>query len=613
MNPQKTLLEKNIDKFICNNFNKKDRKKDLTLHFEWFVNSMHIWNESSLYLNAKPVIGKEIALGNMRGADSFYIKTDKGRIFTLTDNVDEVINYINNESQLIEFVFIQSKLTAHINWADFLNLIDIPLLIWKGQDVAKSQPELAKVTDFINTVLQETSTQIAHKLSIYFYTNKKKSDILVLESEWNTDIENKKEDLGEFFQNPNIIFRGSQFITDIFERYSSNDYSMSINKNHVINVDSSNYLIGYITAKELLDSVAPKIEGSRKLRPDVFVNNIRLYLGQSEINKQIEKTLIEEPSKFHYYNNGLTVTTKEIDSSNSINYNSKSVNIVNGCQTTNSIFNAHDKPGFDENLVKVPVRIIVAQNEQYDSITIRSNAQNGVTQTDLLSITSMQKELQEKFSNANYFSYKYAYKRQNGENIPTDIDYIIQVDDILRAIFSTLFLIPNKVLSYFDKTTSKYIDIAFKENLADFYVLITVLSKVIESYLESNYLSNSRLKFHILHILYRIAAKNNQYIEIQKYVTDFIDDDDDLSSTLESISKIYSTLYVLTKDEVELQKVIDYIMTVLKNKYPSFIDISTKIEERVLYRAVVKLKRIRVNEFNDFDVNFPLTLEEILK
>ena len=225
----------------------------------------------------------------------------------------------------------------------------------------------------------------------------------------------------------------------------------------------------------------------------------------------------------------------------------------------------------------------------------------------------MQKELQEKFVKANHFSYKYAYKRQNGENIPADIDFIIQVDDILRAIFSTLFLIPNKVLSYFDKTTSKYIDIAFKENLADFYVLITVLSKIIENYLENNYSSNSRLKFHVLHILYRIAAKNKQCVEIQKYVIDDTDDVDDLSSTIESISEIYSTLYTLAEDETALQKVVDYIMSTLTNKYPSFINISTKSEERVLYRAVVKLKRIRVNELNDFDMNFPLTIDEILQ
>jgi len=57
----KTILERYIDKFIDNNFDKGERKKEDYLKFEWFVNSLHCWEYSSQSYNSKQKIGKEIA------------------------------------------------------------------------------------------------------------------------------------------------------------------------------------------------------------------------------------------------------------------------------------------------------------------------------------------------------------------------------------------------------------------------------------------------------------------------------------------------------------------------------------------------------------------------
>ena len=92
--------------------------------------------------------------------------------------------------------------------------------------------------------------------------------------------------------------------------------------------ESNNYFLGYLTAEELLNCIAPinSSDAKRKLDPDVFKNNIRLYLGATSVNKNIEKTLLAEPHQFHLYNNGLTITTKTIDTSNISNYKISPVN-----------------------------------------------------------------------------------------------------------------------------------------------------------------------------------------------------------------------------------------------------------------------------------------------
>jgi hypothetical protein len=239
-----------------------------------------------------------------------------------------------------------------------------------------------------------------------------------------------------------------------------------------------------LTAKELLDSIAPKINDTRSLYPDVFKNNIRLYLGRNDINTKIEKTLIETPDKFHLYNNGITITTKEIKFLNSKSYTVSPVNIVNGCQTANSIYNVSKINTFKEDYVKIPVRIIVADDQEYQNITIRTNTQNGLEAKDLISITNIQKELQELFSNNKIANKSFYYKRQKScvevGNMP-DVDYIVHIDDILRAVFSTLMLIPNKVSGYFDVITLKYVDKIFDERFVKLYYILTVLLKFIET------------------------------------------------------------------------------------------------------------------------------------
>lgn len=72
--------------------------------------------------------------------------------------------------------------------------------------------------------------------------------------------------------------------------------------------------------------------------------NIRFFKGDTEVNKGIIKTLIEEPEKFIYYNNGIKLIAKKVtrklahsaDRDTGL-FHLKGVSIVNGAQTTGSI------------------------------------------------------------------------------------------------------------------------------------------------------------------------------------------------------------------------------------------------------------------------------------
>jgi hypothetical protein len=619
----KTLTEKNLDNFIDNNFDKRDRRKEESLKFEWFVNSMHIWHCSSQFYNSKSQIGKDISLGTAQGGDAFFIIVNNEQIFTINDDNELILQYVKNKGREVSFHFIQSKKSENADWGDFLKFIDVVLMILKGENVDNKEKELLRVKNLYDCLTNPDNKKlgsIKHKLELYFYTDKNANDIDSLKKNWKENIERQKNNLKEYISESQIVIRGSSFINDLYEKFTSNKYELLVNKEEVIEADETKYIIGFLTAKELLDCIAPlSDDGERAILPDVFKNNIRLYIGNTSVNEGIEQTLREEPGKFHYYNNGLTITTIEINDSNAKNYLITPVNIVNGCQTANSVFNIfktnHDK----EKDVKIPVRIIVAQDTENENITIRTNTQNGLDEKELKSITNMQRELEKEFEKMRFFNKSFLYKRQNSIEIASaDVDYVIKIDDILRASFSTMLLIPNKVSGYFDKTTSKLLDIIFDDRYMKLYAILTVLFKIIENEIEENYCNFNRLKYHLCYLFYKFVNKNEDcnsieaYFRNRKSATEELNEDE-LNNQNELITRIYSNIYGKLKNRDTFINIIKYIISKVTENYPDLLDLSTKERERILYKPVERLYRIRSQPvFGNFEEIFSESLETFM-
>lgn len=592
----KTKIQRYCDKFLHSNFDKRDRKKSESLKFEWFVNSLHCWSVSSQSYNSKTKIGKEISLGDSLGGDAFFIEVN-GTIFTLEDNIDDIITYIKKIKPVINFHFIQTKKSSSAKLGDFKKFVDIPLKLIKKIGISDKQEILKRLEDFIQCIIQDNElNSIEHKFHLYFFTEKNENDIEQLRRDWKNDIEYIQNSYSEY-TDVEIHLMGSKHLNSLYEQFISNDYKLFIKKENVKNLPNNSYLIGYITARELLDGIAPSDnDGNRVLYPDVFKNNIRLYLGSTNVNDNIEKTLETEPEKFHLYNNGLTITTKEIKQGNINNFEIKPVNIVNGCQTANSIYNIFRQKADLEDKVKIPVRVIIAEDEEYEKITIRTNSQNGLSERDLLSITNLQKDLQELFERQKFSGKSYYYKRQNSNTQETEsnLDFIVTINDILRAAFSTLMLIPHKVSGYFDKTTSKYIENIFDSRFLNLYYTITCIYKLIEDSLEDKYFQHIRLKYHICYLIYKLLNEDKDLVEIEKYFRQRKNIEDLNETEIEDqdriIKKINSNLYKLN-NEIDINDLIVFIIGIIESNYSHLTKLDSKQKERILYKTVDSSQR----------------------
>ena len=121
--------------------------------------------------------------------------------------------------------------------------------------------------------------------------------------------------------------------------------------------------------------------------------NVRTFLQcrNKGPNHDIRMTLAKRPNRFFAYNNGITATADSIEFDNSKKFIQKIIGlqIVNGGQTTASIFTAYKKCSIDLTKVSVQMKLIVVKSSAAERMTQRisqyANNQNAVKSTDLAS------------------------------------------------------------------------------------------------------------------------------------------------------------------------------------------------------------------------------------
>lgn len=130
-------------------------------------------------------------------------------------------------------------------------------------------------------------------------------------------------------------------------------------------------------------------------RDRLLEKNVRSFLQvKGAVNKGIRNTLRDEPDMFLAYNNGISVTAESVDIVRDENgkpsiRSIRDMQIVNGGQTTASIFNAHHDKKIVADLSKVFVQMklsVITAPEDMDKIVPRisafANTQNKVQVAD---------------------------------------------------------------------------------------------------------------------------------------------------------------------------------------------------------------------------------------
>lgn len=151
---------------------------------------------------------------------------------------------------------------------------------------------------------------------------------------------------------------------------------------------------------------------------NVLYENVRGFILKSKYNNNILKTLKNEPSRFYFYNNGLTIVAKDIivdriNSNHKWKLTIEDFQVINGGQTLRTIhkYAKEDK----DNISKlsdacVQLRIIKVNDEDLKSkISEYTNSQNAISVIDLKSMRKEQIDLEDYLS-----GYDILYIRKSG-------------------------------------------------------------------------------------------------------------------------------------------------------------------------------------------------------
>ena len=160
----------------------------------------------------------------------------------------------------------------------------------------------------------------------------------------------------------------------------------------------------------------------------VLFDNVRGFILQSKYNKNIETTLDSEPTKFFFYNNGITIvaesiSSSEINSGKKVKLEISNFQVLNGGQTLRTIhnYNKKNKNNIVEKLsdAEVLVRMLnITDDALKGRIGEYTNSQNSINERDLKSLRPEQVKLED-YLRCN----KILYIRKKGDVGQDDTEY----------------------------------------------------------------------------------------------------------------------------------------------------------------------------------------------
>ena len=144
-----------------------------------------------------------------------------------------------------------------------------------------------------------------------------------------------------------------------------------------------------------------------KYGPRLLERNVRCFLqARGKINKGIRTSIMNEPEMFLAYNNGLSATAERVSTVALPNgtlgiASARDFQIVNGGQTTGSIYHAYRKDKADVSAIRVPVKLTVLLDQQsveavVPKISEYANSQNKVNTADFRANDKYHVALEEK-------------------------------------------------------------------------------------------------------------------------------------------------------------------------------------------------------------------------
>jgi len=355
--------------------------------------------------------------------------------------------YIDTSGKEIQIYIFQAKYRQNLSKGIDEKEINLTLAeikkIFKGEKFINCSPRIkAKIEEIQDTIKEFGSIKMPF-INIYFTTNGK------LPSE-NEKEEVKKLEKEGYYR---VDFYSTEEIFNFISEKRKKDYEVQIvTKGDIIEQNLGNIkgIVATISAGELLEIY------NKAGRDGVLEKNIRYYLGNNKINKKIEATAESEneASYFWFLNNGISIVCDYQEFGPDAQGNKiiklKNPTIVNGGQTTKTLFKLNNKQGsvFSSKTIEkvfILVRIYETQDEEIiQRITEGTNRQNPIYIRDIKANNEVQNLVKQYFKDEGIYLET---KRNEYREEKVSYDKIAKNDTILQSYLSLYKNIPHQAKS----------------------------------------------------------------------------------------------------------------------------------------------------------------------
>jgi len=179
----------------------------------------------------------------------------------------------------------------------------------------------------------------------------------------------------------------------------------------------------------------------------IFSSNIRNYLGNSKVNKEIIKTALNDPNNFFIFNNGISCLASHVNiSGNKLIV--KGLQIINGAQTVRALYQASQTAEKDGSWASQAPHVLVriteikstgtSEDTLSTKITQYNNTQNLVKVSDFITNDDIHSELKEKFGQLTRFGKKVNYLSKRTKDVEPNTE-IIKMHEYAKAIYTFFY------------------------------------------------------------------------------------------------------------------------------------------------------------------------------
>lgn len=465
------------------------------------------------------------------------------------------------------------------------------------------------------TALENGTYKKSEELQAFFTKYKNNSDFVVYLQLFVTN-NNRNKEAEDYVKKFNVDHPHYQakifYLKDIEERYYGEIKQVkknitvkveSVNKGTILNINTESYkLANVINARYVFTpvvSVYRLFRDSIEKGYPIFDMNIREYLGNKGVNKNIYLTLLdpEERINFFYYNNGITIICDKMHkfethpSNNNISASFEIDNpqIVNGCQTVNSIYEALNnldpcelEEQYKDTFVMLKILEIDRDNQDedilYRNIVKYNNSQNSIDEKTFVANSSEFRRIQIEFekkgflllikqSDKNKFTEKYKTitelkKLNTGKRIKFGLDEMKKVSDVFIPLEKLLQIINAFVMGGQTAYKNKKEMLAFNSleyNAAVNFIKETTIEVLLELYLlymkaEKVKKDNIENRYPIPYYLIDGFAKYECFGRDKNKICEALED----SEKIERVIKLYSAVTKAYTKEYYSRNQIDY-------------------------------------------------------